>query len=46
MPAGDVQDTLADTARIAGELGFTPRTPLAEGLARQLAWTREQEEAA
>lgn len=46
VPAGDVQDTLADTARIAGELGFTPRTPLAEGLARQLAWTREQEEAA
>lgn len=45
-PAGDVQDTLADATRIEAELGFRPRTPLAEGLARQLAWTREQEEAA
>jgi nucleoside-diphosphate-sugar epimerase len=46
VPAGDVQDTLADASRIQAELGFTPRTPLAEGLARQLAWTRAQEEAA
>ncbi len=39
---GDVPDTLAATARIEAELGFTPRVPLAEGLAAQVAWLREE----
>ena len=39
---GDVRDTLADTSRIESELGFRPSVPLAEGLARQVAWTREK----
>jgi nucleoside-diphosphate-sugar epimerase len=39
---GDVPDTLAGTARIEAELGFKPRVPLAEGLAAQVAWTREE----
>jgi nucleoside-diphosphate-sugar epimerase len=39
---GDVPDTLADATRIGRELGFTPRIPLADGLAAQVAWTREQ----
>lgn len=39
---GDVPDTLAGTERIERELGFKPRVPLAEGLAAQVAWTREE----
>ncbi len=39
---GDVPDTLAATERIERELDFKPTIGLAEGLARQVAWTREQ----
>lgn len=39
---GDVPDTLADASRIQRELGFKPAVGLAEGLARQVAWTREE----
>ncbi|MGX4733403.1 NAD-dependent epimerase/dehydratase family protein [Kitasatospora griseola] len=35
---GDVAVTLADTARAAAVLGWRPRVPLAEGLARHHAW--------
>ncbi len=36
--AGDVSRTAADTTRIRLDLGWEPATPLAEGLAAQLAW--------
>jgi UDP-glucose 4-epimerase len=39
---GDVPSTLARTVRIERELGFKPRIPLREGLARQVAWYREE----
>ena len=39
---GDVPDTWAGTDRIESELGFKPGIGLAEGLARQVAWTREE----
>jgi UDP-glucose 4-epimerase len=35
---GDMRDTLADTARAARDLGFTPRTPLAAGLKAEWEW--------
>jgi UDP-glucuronate 4-epimerase len=35
---GDQNRTAADTARIRGELGWTPKVSLEEGLARQWAW--------
>jgi len=39
---GDVPDTWAATERIESELGFKPAIGLAEGLARQVEWTREE----
>ena len=38
---GDVTHTDADASRANRELGWSPKVPLAEGLARQLAWHRE-----
>lgn len=38
--AGDVSHTDADAARARAELGWAPKVPLAEGLARQAAWHR------
>lgn len=35
---GDMRDTLADTAQAARDLGFTPKTPLAEGLKAEWEW--------
>jgi nucleoside-diphosphate-sugar epimerase len=35
---GDQRHTFADTARLTAHLGWRPRTPLAEGLARQWEW--------
>ena len=35
---GDVRRTKADVARIRAALGWAPRTPLADGLARMWAW--------
>lgn len=35
---GDVRHTYADTSRAREDLGFQPKTPLAEGLAAEAAW--------
>jgi nucleoside-diphosphate-sugar epimerase len=35
---GDMRDTYADTSLAAADLGFTPATSLAEGLAAEYAW--------
>jgi len=40
--AGDVRRTRADGTRSFAELGWTPSTPLSEGLARQWEWTAER----
>jgi UDP-glucuronate 4-epimerase len=37
---GDVRQTYADISRAAAELGYAPRTPISEGLARYIAWYR------
>jgi UDP-glucuronate 4-epimerase len=37
---GDVRQTYADISRASAELGYAPRTPIAEGLARYVAWYR------
>jgi UDP-glucuronate 4-epimerase len=39
MP-GDVRRTAADIDLARSELGYEPRTPLAEGLAAQVEWHR------
>jgi UDP-glucuronate 4-epimerase len=41
--SGDVLDTGADTTRAQAELGFSPRTSLADGLAAELEWVRERD---
>jgi len=41
MQPGDVPATFAAIDRLAALTGFAPRTPLAEGLARFVAWYRE-----
>src|SRR5262249_47532521 len=41
LQPGDVPATFAATDRLAAVTGFAPRTPLAEGLARFVAWYRE-----
>jgi len=41
MQAGDVLATYADIADLRRDVGFEPRTPLAEGIARWVAWFRE-----
>jgi nucleoside-diphosphate-sugar epimerase len=38
---GDQRQTLADTRKLQRHLGWTPRTALEEGLARQIAWQRQ-----
>ena len=38
---GDVRHTAADTSAARREIGFAPRVPLQEGLARQVAWQKE-----
>jgi UDP-glucuronate 4-epimerase len=40
MQAGDVQNTWADISKARRDLGFNPRTSLAEGIARYVAWRR------
>jgi UDP-glucose 4-epimerase len=37
---GDMRDTFADTSKARADLGFEPRTSLAEGLAAEYAWLR------
>jgi len=44
--AGDFKGAEVCGARAAAELGWTPRTPFAEGLRRYVAWHREEAEAA
>jgi UDP-glucuronate 4-epimerase len=41
MQAGDVLATWADTADLARDLGFAPKTPLTQGIARWAAWFRD-----
>ena len=41
MQPGDVPATYASIERLRALTGFAPRTPLAEGLARFVAWYRE-----
>ncbi len=41
MQAGDVAATCADVAELEQAVGFAPHTPLAEGIARFVAWYRE-----
>jgi UDP-glucuronate 4-epimerase len=41
MQPGDVPATFASIDRLRALTGFAPRTPLAEGLARFVAWYRE-----
>ena len=41
MQPGDVPATFAATDRLAAVTGFAPRTPLADGLARFVAWYRD-----
>jgi len=40
--AGEVQHSLADLSRAAEQLGYKPTVPFAEGLARAVAYFREQ----
>lgn len=42
--AGDVRQTYADITKARGKLGFAPRTPLAAGLERFVAWYRSQDQ--
>ncbi len=37
---GDVRQTFADISRARAELGYDPKTPMAEGLSRFVAWYR------
>ena len=43
LPAqpGDVPDTFADTERLARATGWQPKTPVAEGVRRFVAWFRD-----
>ncbi|MBV9571796.1 MAG: NAD-dependent epimerase/dehydratase family protein [Alphaproteobacteria bacterium] len=40
-PAGDVRETYADITRAKRDFGFSPAVPLAEGIARFVAWFRQ-----
>jgi UDP-glucuronate 4-epimerase len=39
---GDVRQTYADVSLAARELGYAPKTPLADGIARYVEWYRRQ----
>jgi len=41
MQAGDVLATYADIKELSRDVGFEPRTPLGEGIARWVQWYRE-----
>ena len=41
MQPGDIRATYADTERLARAVGFSPSTPLADGLAKFAAWFKE-----
>ena len=40
MQPGDVADTFADADTLERDIGFRPKTPLAEGVRRFVAWYR------
>lgn len=40
MQAGDVLETCADIFALQRDVGFAPSTPLADGLAKFVAWYR------
>jgi UDP-glucuronate 4-epimerase len=44
MQPGDVDRTWADLTRSRTELGYDPKTTIAEGIARQFEWMRHQPE--
>ena len=41
MQPGDVQDTFADVGSLQADVGFEPKTPIADGIARFVAWYRQ-----
>jgi len=41
MQPGDVKETYADIAAISREIGFTPKTPLEDGLRHFVSWYRD-----
>ena len=41
VQAGDVLATYADVEELRRDVGFEPRTPLSEGIARWAEWFRE-----
>lgn len=38
---GDMRDTFADSSRAREDLGWTPKTPLADGLAAEARWVQD-----
>jgi UDP-glucuronate 4-epimerase len=40
LPPGDVLETRADVSDLRRDVGFSPSTPLAEGVERFVAWYR------
>jgi UDP-glucuronate 4-epimerase len=42
MPPGEVVETSADTTELEAAIGFSPSTPLAEGIARFVHWYRQR----
>jgi UDP-glucuronate 4-epimerase len=45
MQPGDVPETYADTAPLEAAVGFAPKTPIAQGIERFVAWHREYSKA-
>jgi UDP-glucuronate 4-epimerase len=41
MQPGDVPETCADIADLTRDVGFTPATPIEEGIACFVSWYRE-----
>jgi UDP-glucuronate 4-epimerase len=41
MQPGDVRDTFADISAIQRDLGFAPRTTIADGVPRFVGWYRD-----
>ena len=41
MQPGDVPETFADVEELMRDVGFQPRTPIEEGVAKFVAWYRQ-----
>jgi UDP-glucuronate 4-epimerase len=41
MQPGDLPETRADVADLAAAVGFSPKTPIADGVGRFIAWYRD-----